>query len=84
MTQRVDEGEFFVLLGPSGSGKTTLLRCIAGLETPDEGEIIISGRTVFSRKKAFLFPPRTARSAWSFSPMLSGHICRFFKTSPCL
>lgn len=57
VTQQVDEGEFFVLLGPSGSGKTTLLRCVAGLETPDEGEIIISGRTVFSRKEGIFVPP---------------------------
>ena len=32
-------GEIYTLLGPSGCGKTTTLRCIAGLETPDEGEI---------------------------------------------
>jgi ABC-type Fe3+/spermidine/putrescine transport system ATPase subunit len=41
VNQEVHEGEFLVLLGPSGSGKTTLLRCIAGLETPDDGEIFI-------------------------------------------
>jgi iron(III) transport system ATP-binding protein len=57
VTQKVDEGEFFVLLGPSGSGKTTFLRCVAGLETPDEGEISISGRTVFSRKERIFVPP---------------------------
>ena len=37
----VEQGEFFTLLGPSGCGKSTTLRCIAGLERPDEGEIII-------------------------------------------
>jgi multiple sugar transport system ATP-binding protein len=37
----VVDGELLVLLGPSGCGKTTVLRCIAGLETPDEGEIYI-------------------------------------------
>jgi len=37
----VKDGEFLVILGPSGCGKTTTLRCIAGLETPDEGEIWI-------------------------------------------
>ena len=35
----VATGEIFMLLGPSGCGKTTILRCVAGLETPDEGEI---------------------------------------------
>jgi multiple sugar transport system ATP-binding protein len=38
--------EFVVLLGPSGCGKTTVLRCIAGLETSDEGEIYIGDRLV--------------------------------------
>jgi iron(III) transport system ATP-binding protein len=41
-------GQFLTLLGPSGCGKTTLLRCIAGLETPDAGCILIDGQTVFS------------------------------------
>lgn len=40
-----DKG-FLVLLGPSGCGKTTALRCIAGLETPDEGEIYIGDTLV--------------------------------------
>ena len=35
----VPDKKFVVLLGPSGCGKTTILRCIAGLETPEEGEI---------------------------------------------
>ena len=39
----VPTGSLTALLGPSGSGKSTLLRVIAGLETPDAGEIVISG-----------------------------------------
>jgi multiple sugar transport system ATP-binding protein len=42
----VRDGEFFVLLGPSACGKTTLLRCIAGLEEPSAGEILIGERDV--------------------------------------
>jgi iron(III) transport system ATP-binding protein len=37
----VGKGELFTLLGPSGCGKTTTLRCIAGLEQPLMGEILI-------------------------------------------
>ena len=39
-------GELVALIGPSGCGKTTLLRVIAGLETPDAGEVILGGRDV--------------------------------------
>jgi len=47
----VESGEFVALLGPSGCGKTTLLRCISGLEEPDEGEITIQGKKVFSHEE---------------------------------
>jgi sulfate transport system ATP-binding protein len=40
----VEDGALTALLGPSGSGKSSLLRVIAGLETPDEGTVEISGR----------------------------------------
>jgi iron(III) transport system ATP-binding protein len=43
----VPKGQFVTLLGPSGCGKTTTLRCIAGLEQPDDGQIIMAGQTVF-------------------------------------
>ena len=39
-------GSLTALLGPSGSGKSTLLRVIAGLETPDAGEVSILGADV--------------------------------------
>src|SRR6266496_5024096 len=53
----VAEGEFLALLGPSGCGKTTTLRLIAGLETPDAGEIWIAGRRVTADGRN-LVPPR--------------------------
>lgn len=53
----VTDESFFTLLGPSGCGKSTLLRCLAGLETPDSGEITIGGRTVFSSEGGINVPP---------------------------
>lgn len=53
----VGDGEFFVLLGPSGSGKSTLLRCIAGIETPEEGEIRIGDKTVYSSEEDIFIRP---------------------------
>ena len=46
----VPAGKLFTLLGPSGCGKTTTLRCIAGLETPSDGEIAIGNKVVFAEK----------------------------------
>lgn len=43
-------GEVLCLLGPSGSGKSTTLRLAAGLERPDDGEILIDGQVVADRK----------------------------------
>lgn len=56
----VQAGEFLTLLGPSGCGKTTALRMIAGLEQPDEGEVWIGGRPVFSWGQG-VFVPSGAR-----------------------
>ena len=44
----VADNEFFCLFGPPLSGKTTLLRLILGLETPDQGEVLIDGKVVNS------------------------------------
>jgi ABC-type sugar transport system ATPase subunit len=53
----VEEGEFLVLLGPSGCGKSTLLRSLAGLEMPDEGEIAIGGKVMFSSRRGISVAP---------------------------
>jgi iron(III) transport system ATP-binding protein len=45
----VNKGELLTLLGPSGCGKTTTLRCIAGLEKPEDGDIIIDGNSMISQ-----------------------------------
>jgi iron(III) transport system ATP-binding protein len=52
----VEKGEMLTLLGPSGCGKTTTLRCIAGLERPEEGDIIIDGKPMLS--KGFVQPSK--------------------------
>jgi iron(III) transport system ATP-binding protein len=54
----VAEGDFFVIVGASGSGKTTLLRCVAGLESPDSGQIRIAGRAVFADNPPTWIPPQ--------------------------
>ncbi|MBI4494026.1 MAG: ABC transporter ATP-binding protein, partial [Chloroflexi bacterium] len=53
----VPEGKFYTLLGPSGCGKTTTLRCIAGLERPDAGDIMVAGEAVYSSSKRTFVPP---------------------------
>jgi spermidine/putrescine transport system ATP-binding protein len=42
----VQRGSFFSILGPSGCGKTTLLRMIAGFQSPDQGDILIGGKSM--------------------------------------
>ena len=42
----IDRHEIFALLGSSGSGKSTLLRMLAGMETPDQGKIILDGQDI--------------------------------------
>jgi ABC-type Fe3+/spermidine/putrescine transport system ATPase subunit len=46
VTLAIGEGEFVCFLGPSGCGKTTLLRVIAGLESPDAGEVLQNGTSL--------------------------------------
>ena len=50
--------KFTSIFGKSGSGKTTILRCIAGLEIPDEGEIIFKNQIWFSSEENINLPPQ--------------------------
>lgn len=53
----VKKGQVYTLLGPSGCGKTTTLRCVAGLEKPDSGEILVDGSPVSSSNTGNWVPP---------------------------
>jgi len=62
----VGKGQLFTLLGPSGCGKTTTLRCIAGLEQPLAGEILINERAVFNAANGTFVPPERRRIGMVF------------------
>jgi len=77
----VGRGELFVLLGPNGSGKSTLLRCLAGLETPTAGRVMLDGRDLtrvpahrrgigLMFQDAALFPHRTVYENIAYAPLL--------------
>jgi len=64
---RLKAGDEIVgLLGASGSGKSMTLRCIAGIETPDEGVIILNGRPLFDSERKINLPPRRRKTGYLF------------------
>ena len=52
----IGQGEFYTLLGPSGCGKTSTLRSVAGLESPDSGEITVGNSLVYSSSSSVSIP----------------------------
>ncbi len=56
----------FALLGPSGCGKTMTLRCIAGIEKPDEGRILLDGKMLFDSEKKICLTPQKRRVGYMF------------------
>jgi len=62
----VAEGEFITLLGESGCGKTTTLRCIAGLETPSSGRIVIGDRPVYDGEARIEVQPERREAGMVF------------------
>ena len=58
--------EMFALLGASGCGKSMTLKCIAGIETPDEGKIVLNGRTLFDSEKKINLIPQKRKVGYMF------------------
>ncbi|MDD5616770.1 MAG: ABC transporter ATP-binding protein [Candidatus Methanoperedens sp.] len=58
--------EMIVLFGPSGAGKTLTLECIAGLEVPDKGCIIVNGTTYFDSEKRINISPQKRNVGYLF------------------
>lgn len=54
------------ILGASGSGKSMMLRCIAGIETPDRGKIVINGKTLFDSEKKINLKPQERHVGYLF------------------
>ena len=66
LSLQVGRGRFVTLLGPSGCGKTTTIRIIAGLETPDDGEIRLDGTCGFSKERKIDLPPEERNLGFVF------------------
>jgi len=78
----VEDGDFVVFVGPSGCGKSTTLRCIAGLETLTDGDIILDGESITDSEPKdrdiamvfqnyALYPHKTAFGNMSFGLQMS-------------
>ncbi len=55
----IQEGEFVSLIGPSGCGKSTLLDLVAGLTTPDSGEILLAGQSIVGQRGKVSYMPQS-------------------------
>ena len=58
--------EFLGILGASGSGKSMTLKCIAGIERPDRGRIVLDGRVLFDSERRIDLPPQQRRVGYLF------------------
>jgi molybdate transport system ATP-binding protein len=65
-TNFIMDNEVMVLQGQSGSGKTTILNCIAGLMTPDKGNIRINDRTLYSSSEKINIPIKDRQIGYVF------------------
>lgn len=60
------QGSLAGILGASGSGKSMTLRCIAGIQRPDKGRIVVNGRTLFDSEKKIDLKPQKRRVGYLF------------------
>ncbi|BAL82483.1 putative molybdenum ABC transporter ATP-binding protein [Selenomonas ruminantium subsp. lactilytica TAM6421] len=60
------QDEIFALLGASGCGKSMTLKCIAGLETPDRGRIVLNGRVLFDSEAGINLKPQARKVGYLF------------------
>ena len=63
---KINKGEFVSIMGPSGSGKSTLLYILSGIESFDEGEVIIAGKDLSRIRKMNYLISEESISALSF------------------
>jgi putative ABC transport system ATP-binding protein len=75
LTLDVPEGEFLALMGPSGSGKTTLLNLVAGIDKPNEGEVIVNKTDITTLSESAL-------AGWRAGHV--GFIFQFYNLLPVL
>jgi polar amino acid transport system ATP-binding protein len=68
LTLSVQSVQTLVLIGPSGGGKSTLLRVLAGLETPDSGQIVLNDCPLIFEEKALLQHRRSTGVVPKFQP----------------
>lgn len=66
----IGKGEIMSVVGLSGGGKTTLLKCVAGLEVPDSGRIVVGDNVVFDSERGINVPPE--RRGMGFVPQTWG------------
>ena len=64
----------FAILGASGCGKSMTLKCIAGIETPDEGKIVLDGKILFDSQKHINLPPQKRKFGYMFQDLSLIHI----------
>lgn len=75
LSLQIDEGEFFGLIGPSGSGKTTLLNMVAGIDRPDQGQVLVGDTDIVKLNESEL-------ARWRSNHI--GFIFQFYNLLPVL